>query len=367
MHAALVSPAYADPERRGKLRALAGMGCTVSAIIPGGTSGADGPVRLVGVPARGVPERPETLRWSARRVLHALRDHRPDLVQVEAEPHTALAAAAAAAARRLRVPWVSFSWESLAHERPWLARRRRRAVLEGAAGVIGGNALAAGLQRAAAPGARHAVIPQFGVAVPPASARPDRPGLAIGCVGRLRPERGVDELLQALNHVHGAWTLEVLGTGPEQEALEAMAQRFGQASRIRWLGGAGRDAVEALWHAIDVLVVPSRATPAWVEQHHPLLLEAMARGVAAVVSDTGALPDLVGDAGIVTDSVEGLGLALQTLLADPARRAALGAAGRQRVLARYTDAAVAAQTLEFWRIIAGADAPDSPSLTGAAV
>lgn len=367
MHAAIVSSIYAVPEHRGKLRALAGMGCTVSAIIPSGMTGVDGQVRLIGVPSRGDPQRPDAIRWSTRRVLSVLRDSRPDLVQIEAEPHTMLSSAAAAAARRLRVPYLIFSWDSLAREHSWLARRRRRTVLSGAAGLIGGNALAAGLLRAAAPTAPHAVIPQTGTAVPPAETRPGRPGLAIGYIGRLVPERGVDQLLLALNHVHGHWTLDILGTGPEQEALEAMAARFGQASRIRWLGGAGRDAIERLWTEIDVLVVPSRATPSWVEQHHPILLEAMAHGVVAVVSATGVLPELVGDAGVVASSPEALGLALQELLADPGRRAVLAVAGRQRVLAHYADTAVAARTLAYWRSLGGTPTDDSPSLTGVAL
>lgn len=349
MRVLILSHEYADPARRAKLRSLAGLGCSVTVALPGGSGGSDGALGIAGIPARGSAASPDHQWWSRRAIAAALRDLRPDLVQVEAEPHSRAASTAAAAARRLGIPLVAFSWESVATERRFFPRRRRRFVLRCAAGVIGGNSLAEGMLRAAAPSARHAAIPQFGIAVPPPLPPRQGEGLAIGYIGRLLPERGVDQLLQSLNHVMGPWTLALLGTGPEQEALELMAQRFGQASRLRWLGGAGRDAIERLWGEIDVLVVPSRATPTWVERYHPMLVEAMARGLAVAVMQTGALPELVGDAGIVAHSPEALGLGLQALLAEPERRRALGQAARQRVLSHLSDAAIAERTLAFWQ------------------
>lgn len=351
VRALIISPAYRDPASRGKLHALAGLGCAVTVAVPGGTSAVDGAVRVVAVPAGSMAVGPERQGWSRRALRALLRDLRPDLVHVEAEPHSRAAMAASAAARRLGIPLIAFSWESVAREYPWLARRRRRAVLGHAAGVIGGNRLAEGLLRAAAPTARHAAIPPAGVSVPAPLEVPPREGLAIGCIGRLLPERGVDQLLRACNHVHGAWTLSVLGTGPEQESLEELAQRFGQASRLRWLGGAGREAIERLWREIDVLVVPSRATATWVERYHPLLVEAMALGLPVVVADTGALPELVGEAGIVASDPEAMGIALQQLLIAPDERLRRGAAARQRVLEHLSHGAIAERTLSFWRTV----------------
>lgn len=356
MRAVVVSHAYADPARRGKLKALAGLGCVITAAVPGGTSSEDGPLRIASIRAGGAHRPPERQSWSRRGLVTLLRDLRPDLVQVESEPHSRAAAAATAAARKLGIPTVVFSWESRARDYPLLPRRRRRLTLDHASGVLGGNSLATALLRAVAPAARHDTIPQFGVGVPPMREFPDRAGLAIGFIGRLVPERGVDILLQACNHVLGAWSLAIVGTGPEQEALEALAQRYGQASRIRWLGGVGRDAIDRFWAEIDVLAVPSRATPDWVERHHELLLEAMARAIPVVTTDTGALPELVGDAGVVVSDAEPMGLALQQLLADPGERRRLGLAGRQRVLGQFSDTAIAERTLAFWQsVVSSAD------------
>ncbi len=356
MRAVIVSPDYLDPTRRGKLRALTGLGWALTVATPGGESGIDGGVRFAPVPARGDRSQPERLAWSRRALAALLRDVRPELVQIEAEPASQAAAAASTEARKLGIPTVAFSWESLPRAWSWLERRRRRTTLAAAAGVIGGNGAATALLRAEAPAAAHAVIPQFGAALPAPGDRVERDGLAIGFVGRLVPERGADQLFRACNQVMGPWSLAMLGTGPEQEPLEELAQRLGLSSRLRWVGGAGRAEIEQLWQEIDVLVVPSRATPDWVERFHPLLVEAMGRGVTAVVMNTGALPEQVGDAGIVATDVESLALALQQLLADPALRRRLGEEGRRRVLTTYAEAPVAEQTLAFWRTVVAAHA-----------
>lgn len=359
MHAVILSPPCADPNRRGKLHALAGLGCTLTVAIPGGEASVDRGVRVAPIPVRGPRAEPDRLRWSRRALTALLRDHRPDILQIEAEPTTQAALVAVEAAHRLGVPTVAFSWESLPRTHRWLARRRRRTVLALAAGVIGGNRLAEALLRAEAPHAARAVIPQFGVDLPALTDRPARDALAIGYIGRLLPERGVDLLLRGVSQVMGPWSLRILGTGPEQEALEDLSQRLGLASRVQWLGGGGRAEIERVWQEADVLVVPSRATPGWVDHYHPILVEAMARGLAPVVTDTGALPEIVGDAGLVVNDVDALGLALQRLLAEPGLRRDLGQAARRRVLATCSDSAVAGQTLAFWRVVLGAG-PSAP-------
>ena len=72
-----------------------------------------------------------------------------------------------------------------------------------------------------------------------------------------------------------------------------------------------------------------------------------------MVSTSGVLPELVGTAGAVVpeDAVPELTAALQRLLDQPEERRRLGAEGRTRVLAEFTDAALARKTLEFWSFL----------------
>lgn len=351
MRTVIVSHLYLDPGQRGKLHALAGLDCAIVAAVPGGLAGTDGRVRIAPVPASGDSDAPESLRWSSRAFRKLFSDFRPDLVQIEEEPYTQAAASATAQARRLGIPTVLFSWESLPRSVSLLERIRSGKVFRGAGGVIGGNTMATALLHAAAPDLPAITLPQSGIAAPVSPDRPARAerSLAIGFVGRLVPERGVDQLLRACAMVMGSWTLQVVGTGPEQEALEALSQRLGLASRVFWLGALGRSDTDRLWPELDCLVVPSRTTDTWVERFSPVLVQAMAHGVTPVVTHEGVLPETVANAGLVVRDTEEMGVALQTLLADPDHCRALGREARRRILAEYPDPVIAERTVAFWR------------------
>lgn len=367
MRVAIVSHAYADPSTRGKLRALAGQGVAVAAAVPArwippGSSSPvrtpfteDAGVRIVPVPTMGRAEFGAPSAWRTGVIRRLLTDFRPDLVQIEEEPGSHVAASVTAIARRLGIPAVLFTRDSLGRRPGLLARSRRRRSLARAAGLIGANAVAAGLARRDQPDLRWTSIPQFGLAVPRALAPEAHPPFALGFVGRLVPERGLDVLLQAAVRLHSAWTLSVAGTGPEQEPLERLAERLGIASRITWMGAIPPAELQRLWGRLDCLVAPSRTTADWVESYPLQVLEAMGHGVAVVVSDSGALPEAVGPAGVVVreDHVEGLAEALARLMGDATLRERLAAEGRKRVIAEYVDDAVARKTLAFWRDVRG--------------
>jgi len=350
----ILSHVYLDPDRRGKLRALAGQGATVVAAVPGGDAAEDAGVRLAPISVKGDPGQPGTLRWNQRDLRRLLAEARPEIVQIEEEPDSQAAAAASAEALRLEVPTVLFSWESGSRPRGYLDRRRAAASFKAARAGIGGNALASARLRDELPGRPVVSLPQLGVAPPAPVEHPPHDELAIGYVGRLLPERAVDLLLRACAMLMGGWTLTVAGTGPEQEELELLAQRLGLASRIRWLGGISRSEVEALWPMLDCLVLPGRKSGELLERWSTVLVDAMAHGVVPLVMEDSILHAVVGTAGKTVVDEESLGMALQSLLALPEERRARSAAARQRVLENYVDAAIAEQTMALWRQVLGA-------------
>ena len=193
--------------------------------------------------------------------------------------------------------------------------------------------------------------------------RTPRPGFDIGFIGRLVPERGVDLLIRATARLRGDWSLTVVGTGPAQQELEALAEKVGISSRVRWLGGMPRHWLDSVWPTLDCVVLPARTTPRWVEPVGQALLDAMAQGLPVVGTESGVLPEIIGDAGIVVgeDDPDVLGLALERLQTMPDEQARLGAAGRRRVMAEYVDDAIARKTLAFWRQVAGAAPAEAPS------
>lgn len=363
VRALVISRVYADPSARGKLRALAGLGATVAAAVPDRwvpaglveqqqTSwGDDGGVRTVPVPIRGSVLPAANPFWHGGTVRGLLTDFRPELVQIEEEPWSNGAAAIARAARRLRIPYVLLTRESQPVRRSTLALLRRNRALAGAAGVISVNELAGRLALKGHPSLPHRTIPQLGTPLPLAVDRAPHTGLAIGFVGRLIHEKGLDLLFRAAVKLVGRWTITVVGTGPAQEELEGLAERLGIAGRVTWLGALPRAAVDLVWPRLDVVVVPSRNTPRWVEATPRAALDAMAHGIAVVGSTGGALPETIADAGLVVpeEDVPVLSETLQRLHDDPAEVQRLGLAGRRRTMDLYSDAAVAERTLGFWR------------------
>ena len=180
----------------------------------------------------------------------------------------------------------------------------------------------------------------------------------IGFAGRLVPERGLDLLFQACVSVHGTWHLNVVGSGPEQERLEQLAERLGIAARISWVGGRPASEWHQVWPTLHCLAVPSRTTNSWYDAGGHHVLEAMAHGVPVVAAQTGALPDIVGDGGLMVpeDDPGRLGEAIRELQQDPDRRRSLAQAARRRMLQEFTEDVLARKTVEFWlKMSSGSD------------
>lgn len=174
-------------------------------------------------------------------------------------------------------------------------------------------------------------------------------GPVVGYLGRLVPAKGLRVLMQALEQVRSPWSLLVLGSGPMKQEMEAWAAARGWADRVRILL-ATHDEVPRYLNAMDMLVAPSLTTRSWKEQFGRMLIEAFACGVPVVGSDSGEIPFVLGDAGVVVREgvVKDWAEALEALLTDPARRARLAEAGLERCRAKYSDEVVARGYLDFF-------------------
>jgi hypothetical protein len=352
----VVSHTYVERENRGKLRALAADGPVITVVPDHWAEGAlqrawrlppesrDGAVTLVAA------------RWhgATRPSLGMMRvpwDRLPpaDVLQIEEEPWTPTAYLAARARRR--VATVLFTWENVARQLPPPWSWMRRATLARVDGVIAGSAGAADEARRQGYRGPLAVIPQLGVEVAdgPVRAAGSEGPLRVAFAGRLTHEKGVDVLLRALARMEAPAHLRILGDGPERGGLERLARELGVADRVQFLGAWPHERVATIWPETDVLVLPSRTTPRWKEQLGHVLLEAMAHRVAVVGSTCGAIPEVVGEAGLVFPEGEigALTAHLELLARDPLARARLAGAGRERVAAEFTNARIAARTRAF--------------------
>src|SRR5262245_28138138 len=363
MHRVLIaSHVYVEPTTRGKLRALAARGLELTVAVPQrwrdpvlGRVRESTWERREGLEMFPIPVQhsgdPQRTQFGRRELVALLRDKRPDLVQVEAEPETALARQLVRHAGRLKIPIVLVTLTNVDGGNDDLfAGWKRRRTLRRLAGALAASAGAAALVRRDSPGLRVGIVPQQGAPAPITPLRVAHEGLAIGFVGRLVPHRGLDTLLEALAHHRPAeWRLTVVGDGPERERLERLASDLRLAARIRWAGALPPDRMPELWPGLDVLVVPSRSTSAWNEPASATLVEAMAHEVAVIGSDAGVLPELIDDAGLVTPAgdADALAAALERVF-DHDTRVRLAQAARARALQHYSDEAIAERTMAFW-------------------
>lgn len=101
---------------------------------------------------------------------------------------------------------------------------------------------------------------------------------------------------------------------------------------------------------MDILCAPSQTMPNWREQLGRMLIEVFACGVPVIASDSGEIPYVVLDAGIILGEKDRLGWmqALADLLGDTPRRAELSARGIERARRVYAWPVVARQPLDFF-------------------
>ena len=163
-------------------------------------------------------------------------------------------------------------------------------------------------------------------------------GFVAGYVGRMVEEKGLMEMVDALPLLPSHFRLLFVGSGDYQAELERRVREIGKEEQVTFLPGRPLEQLPQVMNAIDVLVLPSRTTPSWKEQFGRVLIEANACGTPVIGSTSGAIPEVIGKAGIVVPerNSKALADALRDLEADPAGCAAMGRIGRQQVEENYT-------------------------------
>lgn len=293
-----------------------------------------------------------------------IRSLRPHLVHIDEEPYDFVSYHALRAARGVAQRVLFFTWQNIPRRLPFPFGWFEGTVLRGVHGAIAGNRDAAAILRAKGYSRPLYIIPQFGIdpklfapqddPEAPEQFTPQRP-FRVGFSGRLVEEKGLLTLLRAVAGLEGPWELRFLGDGPLRPRLLEEAAALGVGDRVRMLGNVPSDSVPEHLRDLDVLVNPSltwrRGRTQWKEQFGRSLVEAMACGVPVVGSDSGEIPNVIGEAGLVApeSDVVALQASLQRLMDDPALRRELGERGRRRVLEHYTQQRIAQQTYQCYQ------------------
>jgi glycosyltransferase involved in cell wall biosynthesis len=175
------------------------------------------------------------------------------------------------------------------------------------------------------------------------------PGLLLGCVGWLLPEKGQELLIRAMPEVlarHPRCGLVLAGDGPSRRGLERLAATLGIGASVQFAGLV--DNVDQVYRSLNVFVFPSLAEPLGSS-----LLAAMSYGLPCVALATGAVPEVItdGENGLLADSPDpsAFANAILLLLDAPHLAARLASAARQTIEERFSVERMARETLDVYR------------------
>lgn len=121
----------------------------------------------------------------------------------------------------------------------------------------------------------------------------------IGYAGRLCEEKGLFDLLRALQNITLDWQLLLVGDGELRQDIEAWIERQGWKDRVRMTGHVPMNDVAQFMNAMDCFFTGSRTTGNWIDTFPLAVAQAMAVGLPVVGSDNGAIPYQLGKAGLI--------------------------------------------------------------------
>jgi len=290
------------------------------------------------VAAATLGRHPNLFVFDPRPLWRLLGDGRWDVIDLHEEPF-GLAVAEVLALRWLRArgtPYLVSSAQNIDKRYPVPFRWLERWSLRSAAGAYTCNAEAGGILRRKGLTGALELLP-LGVDVGrfhPADRPPPAARLRVGFVGRLIPHKGVDVLLRAVA-LDARLDADVYGAGPEAAGLQTLADDLGISGRVTFHGHVDEAVLPDVFPTFDVLAVPSVPVPGWLEQFGRVVVEGQASGVPVVASNTGALPEVVGAAGLLVPPSDpgALAASLTRMLDEPGlwerlRRAGTAAVGR---------------------------------------
>lgn len=271
--------------------------------------GSDLPIRALPVISPGYENR----AFFTSGLADTIRQFRPEAIICFEEPFSAFAAQTTWLRNRIApaVPLCFYSWYNLLPDRiggysySFVYDATLAYVLKSASVVFCANPEAERFYEAKRPGITKPLF--FGVDVDVFTAggiKSDRPAdrpFRIGYIGRMLAMKGIDTLLEAAAQLKPDLDFEMvlLGSGPDADSVTSQASQLGLSDRLTLIPSTAPEHVGPILKSMDVLVLPSRSMPYWKEQFGRVLVEAMACGVPVIGSDSGAIPAVIGDAGLV--------------------------------------------------------------------
>jgi glycosyltransferase involved in cell wall biosynthesis len=176
-------------------------------------------------------------------------------------------------------------------------------------------------------------------------------------VGKIVSWKGVHNLAYAARVLKqkgwGDFIIVVVGRGAQKENLENLTKEARVGEHFRFLDFISYDEIPDIYRMADTFILPSYPTMTWQEQFGMVLTEAMATGVPVISTNSGSIPEVVGDAGILINPGDYMALsdAIMLLMHDHNLRERLGKAGRIRAEQLFCSKQNAEKFLHFLKNI----------------
>lgn len=285
----------------------------------------------------------------------------PAIIHIDEEHYSLVTFQAMRLAKKNGTKALFFTWQNIYKRYPFPFSAVEQYNFRHAKAAIAGNEDAREVLRKKGFTKEVAVIPQVGVD-PEWFSRRDRvnirisigiPGdtFVIGFMGRIVPEKGILDLIDAAACLPGKYIILIVGSGPLQAAVMKRAALRGMRDRVMIVGQVSSLDVPVYMNCFDCLVLPSRTRRNWKEQFGRVLIEAMACEVPVIGSDSAEIPRVIGDGGLVfrEGDTEDLAAKLTSLMTDVVLQERLRIQGRKQVLARFTQKRIAADTYAVYQ------------------
>ncbi len=282
---------------------------------------------------------------------------KPDIFHVDEESFNLATFQGIRLAHQLNIASVFYNYANIFRDYPQPFRYFEKYNFKHGQGAFACNQEAADILRRKGFAHPLDIVPQFGVdpdlfqnaELPPAFAQPNL--FTIGFAGRLIEEKGLESLVAAVSQLRGEWRLVLIGAGPLKERLQAQAVQLGVESKVEFVGPITSTLIPGYFKALNVLVLPSLTRANWKEQFGRVLPDAMAAGVPVVGSNSGEIPNVIGDAGLIFPEGNAAALAecLQKLMDDAGLRQILIERGYERVQEHFTQTQIAARHLALYQ------------------
>lgn len=291
-------------------------------------------------------------------LFRVIRRFKPELIQIEEEPWSASCMQVAILARTLGSKSIFFTWENLKRKLRPPYQFSQKSVFSLSSGAIAGNTAAEEVLRQSGFTKPVSVIPQLGVDLNFFKKRALPKEFTVGYIGRLDEQKGLPTLLEAYKSLKKRFRLLIVGTGPLEKIVQELIKADlgvkplkGFNPSVELITDAKHDQIPNLLKRMSVLVLPSVTTPTWKEQFGHVLIEAMAAGCPVIGSSSGAIPEVIEDAGLIfpEKKAEILAAILDKLQKNEKLLEELAKKGYQRVKENYTHEIITKKTFEFYQ------------------